>query len=156
MKIPKLRKLVDRIVETTLVTLLILMIINVSYQVFTRYFTDNPSSFTEELSRYLMVWLGILGAGYVAGRNEHIAIDFFIRKLSPKIKYIVYQLIRWSIISFAVFGFIIGGGNLVFITFTLKQYSPSLGIPLGLVYLIIPFSGLLIVYYKLSTKNSPR
>jgi len=132
------------------------MIINVSYQVFTRYFTDNPSSFTEELSRYLMVWLGILGAGYVAGRNEHIAIDFFIRKLSPKIKYIVYQLIRWSIISFAVFGFIIGGGNLVFITFTLKQYSPSLGIPLGLVYLIIPFSGLLIVYYKLSTKNSPR
>jgi TRAP-type C4-dicarboxylate transport system permease small subunit len=56
------------------------MVINVLWQVFSRYFTDNPSSFTDELARYLMMWLGILGAAYVGGRNEHVAIDFFCQK----------------------------------------------------------------------------
>ena len=57
------------------------MVINVLWQVFTRFFTATPSSFTDELARYLMIWLGILGAAYVAGKNEHVAIDFFAKKV---------------------------------------------------------------------------
>ena len=54
------------------------------------------------------------------------------------------------ILTFSFFGFILGGFRLVYITSILEQYSPSLHIPLAVVYLVIPLSGLLIIYYKFS------
>ncbi|MDB2328309.1 TRAP transporter small permease [Flavobacteriaceae bacterium] len=80
----KIRTSVDKIVERLLIAILGIMVLNVLWQVFTRFFTDTPSSFTDELARYLMIWLGILGAAYVAGKNEHVAIDFFAKKFSEK------------------------------------------------------------------------
>ena len=78
----KIRKSIEKIIEWVLISLLGIMVINVLWQVFSRFFTSNPSSFTDELARYLMIWLGILGAAYVAGKNEHVAIDFFAKKFS--------------------------------------------------------------------------
>jgi len=144
----KIRIKVDVFIEKLLITILGLMVINVLWQVFSRYFTDSPSSFTDELARYLMIWLGILGAAYVGGRDEHVAIDFFIKKGSPRLQKWLKGFISISIITFAIFGFVIGGGRLVYITMKLQQYSPSLQIPLALVYSILPLSGLLIIFYK--------
>ena len=76
----KIKAYLDRVIEKLLITIFGLMVINVIWQVITRYFSENPSSFTDELSRYLMIWLGILGAAYVTGKNEHVSIDFFIKK----------------------------------------------------------------------------
>ena len=149
----KIRTQVDRFVGKLLVLILGIMVINVLWQVFSRYFTDNPSSFTDELARYLMMWLGILGAAYVGGRNEHVAIDFFAKKTSPKIQKWLKGLISLCIITFASLGFVIGGGRLVYITMKLQQYSPSLQIPLALVYAVVPISGLLLIFYKI-TPNS--
>ena len=50
---------------------------------------------------------------------------------------------------FAFFIMIIGGIRLVQLTFTLNQISAALGIKMGYVYLVIPLSGLLIIYYSL-------
>lgn len=144
------RNKIDQGVEKVLVFILSAMVINVLWQVFTRFFTDSPSSFTDELARYLMIWLGILGAAYVAGRNEHVAIDVLLKKTNPKIQQMLNQCIRFSILAFAFFGMVIGGGRLVYITFKLEQFSPALQIPLAFVYAVIPLSGLLIVFYKLS------
>lgn len=149
----EIRDKIDNIIRITLVVILSLMVINVLYQVGTRYFTSNPSSFTDELSRYFMIWLGILGAAYVAGQSRHVAIDILPKKFSHRVQSFLSSLVRWFIIAFALFGLVIGGSNLVYITFVLNQYSPSLQIPLGVVYLIIPISGLLIIFYKLTSKH---
>ena len=109
----------------------------------------NPSSFTDELSRYLMVWLGILGASYVAGKKEHVAIDYFTKKLNKNNRIIIDCFVNFSIISFSLVVMLIGGGYLVYITIKLEQHSPSLKIPLGLVYSIMPICGILIIFYKL-------
>ena len=126
------------------------MVVNVIWQVFTRFFTDSPSSFTDELARFLMIWLGLLGAAYVAGKNEHVAIDLLAKKAGTKGQQLIAQLIRLSVLSFAFFGMVIGGGRLVYITFKLEQFSPALRIPLAAVYSVIPLSGILIVFYKLN------
>ena len=55
-----------------------------------------------------------------------------------------------AVLSFAFFGMVVGGSRLVYITTKLEQFSPSLKIPLALVYGVIPFSGLLIIFYKLT------
>ena len=146
----KIKTYLDRVIEKILITIFGLMVINVIWQVITRYFSENPSSFTDELSRYLMIWLGILGAAYVTGKNEHVSIDFFIKKISVQNRKILTLFTTLSIICFAIIALVIGGGRLVYITLILQQYSPSLKIPLALVYSILPISGILIIFYKIT------
>jgi len=146
----KIRTSVDKIVERLLIAILGIMVLNVLWQVFTRFFTDTPSSFTDELARYLMIWLGILGAANVAGKNEHVAIDFFAKKFSEKRQLFLTRFISIAVLSFAFFGMVVGGSRLVYITTKLEQFSPSLKIPLAVVYGVIPLSGILIIFYKIT------
>ena len=153
----KVRKKIDSLLSRTLVVLLSLMVLNVLWQVFSRYILGNPSSFTDELARYLMIWLGILGAAYVSGQNAHVAIDFLPNKLDVKKQRQLKHLANMAIMLFAIFVLLIGGLRLVFLTYILEQFSPSLKLPMALVYAVIPISGLLVVYYKISdtlTQNS--
>ena len=150
----QIRIKVNKIIERFLVVILVGMVLNVIWQVFTRFFTSSPSAFTNELARYLMIWLGILGAAYISGKQEHVAIDFFVKKLNNSLRRFIDRFVLLSILSFAFFVMIIGGINLVYITLKLEQYSPSLQIPLALVYSIIPISGLLIIFYKVTQEKS--
>ncbi|WP_194776555.1 TRAP transporter small permease [Pararhodonellum marinum] len=145
----KLKKWVDQIIANGLVFLMAVMVINVSWQVFSRYVLQSPSSFTDELSRYMLIWLGMLGAAYVAGQDQHLAIDLLPRKLSGKPKVRLQILIYALVAFFAVAVMILGGSNLVYITFILEQKSATLQVPLAFVYTIIPFSGFLVLYYQL-------
>ena len=61
----------------------------------------------------------------------------------------VQFFINLTILAFAVLGMFIGGVRLVYITMVLEQLSPSLKIPLGIVYSVIPISGILIIFYKI-------
>jgi len=150
----KLRSQIDSALEKILVIIMSSMVINVLWQVFSRYILTNPSSFTDELARYLMIWVGVLGAAYVAGKGNHVAITYFSEKFSPNNLKIVKVAINLIILGFAFFGMLVGGLRLVYITMVLEQLSPSLKIPLGIVYAVIPLSGILIIYYKiLDLKN---
>ena len=76
----KFRKKIDRFVVLVLLIIMSSMVLTVLWQVFSRYVLENPSSFTEELARYLMIWLGVLGAAYVSGKNNHVSINYFYLK----------------------------------------------------------------------------
>jgi TRAP-type C4-dicarboxylate transport system permease small subunit len=143
-----LRNKVDKVLANTLIIIMSVMVINVLWQVFSRYILENPSSFTDELARYLMIWIGVLGASYVSGKNMHVAIDVLPKKFSEPMQKKIAQFVDLLIIVFVFTALIIGGFRLVYITYILEQYSPSLRIPLALVYLVLPISGILIIYYK--------
>jgi TRAP-type C4-dicarboxylate transport system permease small subunit len=142
------RAKIDSILEKSLVVIMSFMVVNVLWQVFSRYILANPSSFTDELARYLMIWVGVLGAAYVAGKGNHVAITYFSEKFNPINLKRVQIIINLTILSFAILGMLIGGVRLVYITLVLEQLSPALKIPLGMVYAVIPVSGLLIIFYK--------
>ncbi|MAU26806.1 MAG: TRAP transporter permease DctQ [Muricauda sp.] len=144
------RKKLDSILGHALVLVMAVMVVNVLWQVFSRYVLGAPSSFTDELARFLMIWIGVLGAAYVAGRNGHVAIDVLARRTSGNNQKRLKQLVRIAIVLFCLFAMVIGGLRLVYVTYVLEQYSPALGLPLAVVYLVIPLSGLLIIYYKIS------
>jgi TRAP-type C4-dicarboxylate transport system permease small subunit len=146
----ELRKKVDKILANILIFIMSVMVINVLWQVFTRYIMGDPSSFTDELARYLMIWIGILGAAYVSGKNMHVAINVLPEKFSKSTQKKIAIFVDILIIVFVFSALIIGGIRLVYISYTLGQHSPSLQIPLAVVYLVLPLSGLLIIYYKTS------
>jgi TRAP-type C4-dicarboxylate transport system permease small subunit len=143
-----LKNKVDKVIQNLLVFLMALMVLNVLWQVFTRFIMNDPSSFTDELARYLLIWLGLLGAAYVTGQKMHLAIDYLLNKTKPKIKGILEYVINISIFLFALFVMIIGGFNLVALTLYLEQISAALQIQLGYVYVVLPLSGLLIMFYS--------
>ena len=145
-----IREKIDAILGKVLIIIMGVMVINVLWQVFTRYIAGTPSSFTDELARYLMIWVGVLGAAYVSGRNMHVAIDVIPSKSSTKTQKKISSIVYILIILFALCAFVIGGIRLVYISYLLGQQSPALQIPLAVVYMVIPISGLLIIFYKIS------
>ncbi|TGV03422.1 TRAP transporter small permease [Flavivirga rizhaonensis] len=146
----EIRKKIDKVLGNTLVLIMAVMVVNVLWQVFTRFIVGTPSSFTDELARYLMIWVGVLGAAYVSGKRMHVAIDLIPRKISKPNQVKLKIFVNILIIIFCLAALVIGGARLVYITYVLEQYSPALQIPLALVYLVIPISGLLIIFYKVS------
>lgn len=145
-----IRNKVDKFLGTTLSIIMAVMVVNVLWQVFTRFVIGTPSSFTDELARYLMIWVGVLGAAYVSGKNMHVAIDLIPSKLNKENQVKLKTFVNIMIILFCFGALIVGGIRLVYITYSLEQYSAALQIPLALVYLVIPISGAIIIFYKVS------
>lgn len=149
MILDKIKFSIDFVLKWALIIIMAVITINVLWQVFSRFVLQNPSSFTEELSRYMLVWLGILGAAYVAGQKMHLAIDLLLTKLTGKPKSYLEIFIQLCIFAFALFVMVIGGIRLVYITLTLNQISAALQVPLGFVYLVVPLSGVLMMFYSI-------
>ncbi len=150
-------KKINRFIEVFLVIIFALLVLDVLWQVFSRYLLNTSFSFTEEFARFSLIWLSILGAAYLNARKEHLSMDFLYQKFSSKTQKKVAVLIEVLIFLFALIVMVIGGFNLVYTTLHLEQLSGTLRIPLGYVYAILPFSGLLIMYfsvYHISKINS--
>ena len=142
-----MREKIDRILEIVLLGLFGIMLISVIWQVFSRFILGSPSTVTDELSSFGLIWVGLLGATYATGKNLHLAIDLLPSGLVKRnrIFFDGFVLVSISIFSLAVL--VVGGGRLSWITFILEQRSAAMQIPLGIIYLILPISGLLIIYY---------
>lgn len=142
----KIKKVLDYTLEVLAIAAMSVLVLDVTWQVFTRYVLRDPSSWTEELATFLMIWVGMLGASVALNRGSHLGIDYFVSKLTPK--KVAYTAL-FSFFCVAVFSFlvlIIGGTNLVKIT--LPQRTPALGWRMGYVYLALPISGFFLVLYS--------
>ena len=142
-------KSLNKIMEWTVVALLSIMLLSVLWGVLTRYIFADQSSWTDELARFALIWVSILGAAYVSGKNAHITIDLLPKKTSKK-KKLQLEIITSAIIAiFVLVIFIIGGLRYIYISLKLGQTSAALEIPMGYVYLVLPISGLFILFFKI-------
>lgn len=143
-----MRQRLDRILEIVLAILLAFMTLDVLLGVFTRYVLNSQSEWTDEMARYLMIWVSILGAAYASGKNMHISIDLLPQYLPAHRRKWLFRGIYATVILFVLAVFVIGGLRYTYISFKLGQVSPALGLPVGYIYLILPLAGCLIIYYK--------
>ncbi|HSR03793.1 MAG TPA: TRAP transporter small permease [Proteiniclasticum sp.] len=137
----------DKILEIFCIAIMGIMTILVSWQVFTRYFLNDPSAKTEVLSQYLFVWLVMYGAAYVFGQRDHMAIVFIKDKFKGNVRVAADILSEIIVAIFAVGVMIYGGfismGN------QMGQTDAALQIPMGVIYSAIAFSGVCIVFYSI-------
>ncbi|MDO6460495.1 TRAP transporter small permease [Granulosicoccaceae sp. 1_MG-2023] len=143
----KLKKVLDVSVLTFCGLALVLMVVTVTWQVFSRYFLNDPSSFTDELSRYTMIWLGMLGASYLFGQSGHLGISLIHNSLPERGSRALRLFVNVLILSFVSLAMLKGG--IALMSKTMQQYSPALNIPMAYVYLILPVSAVLIIVYLL-------
>jgi len=142
-----LRRTLDRLLATALSAIMAALVLAVLWQVFTRFVLRDAASWTEELARYLLVWLSLLGAAYAVGSRLHLAVDLLPGRLRGRARRRLERVINGGVLLVAVAILGIGGSRLVWVTLVLGQDSPALGIPLGWVYLALPLSGILIAVY---------
>lgn len=140
------KKYVDNILKFITVTLFLVMVAVTTWQVIARFILHDPSSSTEEFVRFGLIWLSMLSAAYVVGRKGHIAITLLSDKLEYTKKLVLDIIIQASFLVFAVFIMVYGGIRAVSIS--MAQISPSLSIPMGLIYLSLPVAGVLIIFYS--------
>ncbi|MFB0516549.1 MAG: TRAP transporter small permease [Candidatus Neomarinimicrobiota bacterium] len=146
-------KMISVITRTLGIVLVILMsanVLDVTWQVCTRFILRDPSSFTEELAGFLLIWIGLLGASYAFYTRAHLGIDVLTARLVGVKKRVVEIGISLVVLLFALFILVIGGLRLVNLTFTLNQISPAMGIPMGYVYLVLPITGILMMFFSIT------
>lgn len=138
---------ISQILGFILTVLMALMVLDVSWQVLTRFILKNPSPYTEELAGFLLIWIGVLGASYAYYTKAHLGIDVLTQKLTGLKKQMIEVLANLLVGMFALFVMVFGGWRLVHLTFTLNQISPALEIKMGYIYLVLPISGILMIYF---------
>ncbi|GAB5472292.1 MAG: TRAP transporter small permease [Maribacter sp.] len=146
----KTYRFLNTAIEWLLVTIFSLLVLDVVWQVISRYVVGKSSSFTEEFARFALIWLTVLGAAYINGQKEgHLSMDFLLSKLPETKRHGRQKVIQVIMAIFALIIMVIGGGNLVYTTLSLGQISSALNVPLGYVYAIVPLSGMVIIFFAI-------
>ncbi|EAA7242894.1 TRAP transporter small permease [Salmonella enterica] len=145
----RLKFAVDRAIAACSVAVMVALVICVVWQVFSRYVLNQPSTLTDELARFLMIWVGLLGAAYTVGAQRHLSIDLLAISLSQRKQALLGLLINLLILLFAGSVIITGGIKLINKTLATSQVSAAMQIPMGYVYLILPLSGAIMMFYAL-------
>lgn len=145
-------KSISRVLERTLavvcVVLFAALTLIVSWQVFTRQVLDSPSTWSTEAAQYTFVWLGFFGAAFVFAERGHIAVDFLVRRFPKRLMRAVLVLIQLTIIALAGVVFVYGGWQ--YSQQAWGQQVSSLPVNVGQMYLVLPISGVLIIWFALT------
>jgi len=141
--------LIERLLKVVLATLVVAMVVSVTWQVLSRYLFVVPAAWTEESARFLLIWIGMLGAAYAYRTHSHLGLDLLPARLTGARKTALNALTHLLCLGFAAAVLVIGGGSLVAMTWELKQYSAAMGLPIAYVYSVIPVSGVLICLFAL-------
>jgi TRAP-type C4-dicarboxylate transport system permease small subunit len=138
-----------RLLETVLILAVLVLVLDVLWGVFTRYALSEQAKWSEELARFLLVWISLLGGAVAFGEKAHLGVDFFVGKFAPdarKFMTIIGQLI---VLFFAISIFIIGGSKVVAEALSMEQMTPALGWKMGYVYLALPIAGVFMILFTI-------
>lgn len=143
----KIVKPLNRLIEYLLMVLVTVMVISCVWQVLSRYVFGQASAQTEELMRYAIIWVSVIGGAYVYGEKGHLAITFLADKMNQALARIIGVFIDGIILIFSATVLIYGGYQIV--SQTMIQISPGMGLPIGYVYLALPISGVMFILYAI-------
>lgn len=141
----KFREIMDKVMRFLNVVTFAFLTLLVVWQVITRYFLNDPSTWSEELSSYMFAWVTLLGSAYVFGQMGHMNIPILLNRVSKKTRKILMILMQVIILVFALVVMIYGGYEIT--KLTMGQMSSSLGVPMGYFYLSVPVSGVFTAIY---------
>lgn len=101
-------KLLTRITETLVVLTLLGMVVAIWGSVFTRYITNDPIAWGEQVAKYLMVWAVMLGAGLGLREGAHISIGIVVKRLPEAAQRVCSLLVYLILATFLMVGLIYG------------------------------------------------
>ena len=122
-------------------------------QVVARYVFNQPPAWTEELARFCQVWIVLLASSICLRKGSHLAVDYLGPALAPGARRVVALITGFLIAIYSVV-VVVWGARLVMIGWV--QTSPAMHLNMGMVYLVFPIAGgLMVLESVLSTFGHP-
>lgn len=133
----KIAGTIERILDAVLLAALAVMVASIAYQVFGRYVLNHSPSWTEEVARFLMAWITMLGSAAVIRSEGHIAVTVVAEALPPRLR----EAVRWlrdviiittaGALAWYGYGFALIGARRASPALEISMYWPFLAIPVG-------------------------
>lgn len=143
----QLRKLLNRTLNVLAGVSFLAMVALTCWQVLTRYVLQNPSSWSEELVSYLFAWMALFGASLVVGERGHMNIPIVVERMGEKGR--KFFAIFAELVALVFSGVILVYGGIQITSLAMGQMTSSLGLPIGVFYIILPLSGVLNIVYTI-------
>ncbi len=134
--------IVRGVVHAVVIVIFAAIVVVVFSQVVSRFIFNAPFSWSEELARYLQVWLILLTSAVVLRKGLHLAVDYAVHALPAPAKRFL-RVVNLGFIIFFLIVVLISGGMLI--AATASQKTPALQVPMWLVYLALPVGGFLML-----------
>lgn len=132
----------EKLEEYVLVASLSILVVLVVMQVFFRFVINFSMGWSEELARYLLIWIAWIAASFAVHKNAHIRVEILKDMFKTKTKQILEFLVLIICFGFAVF-LAVEGTKFILAIKTTMQVSPSLKLNMWIVYLAVPIGGVL-------------
>lgn len=145
----KLLGIVEGLLDKLLVALFLIMVAAIVWQVIARYFFAAPTIWSEELARFLVVWVTMLGSAYVLEHGGHVAVTIFV-DIMPESWQRFFEWVRDTCticiaggLAYYGYGFAISGA---------RRTSTGLGLQMSYAYAAIPIGAALIAFFLIARR----
>ncbi len=133
--------------ELLIIAIMAMLVVDVAWGVFSRYALGEQTKWTEELARFLLVWVALLGGALAFRTKAHLGVDYFVNLLHPDARRVTAVVAHVVVLFFAGAVLLLGGASVVREALALEQTTPALGWKMGYVYLALPTSGFFVILY---------
>jgi TRAP-type C4-dicarboxylate transport system permease small subunit len=140
-------EVINRLVGWLVIGILAVLVAIVSTAVFCRYVLSDSLTWSSEVARYLCIWVSFLAASIALRRRMHIGVSFFTERLNRKSRRFIRIAVETAIVIFLVVTAYLGF-QLSFMQ--MNQTSPALMLPMGIPYLAIPVSAVLMALQSIA------
>lgn len=123
------------------------MVVITTWQVVARYLLKAPSTWSEELVSYMFAWASLFGACLVTGERGHMNIPIVVERFSPLIRKLF--AIGGEVIALLFSVIILAYGGMQITQLAMGQRTSSLGVAVGVFYIVLPVAGILTAVYCL-------
>ncbi len=145
----KFKKWMTTALNWGLIIAVFLLVIDVVWGVFTRYVMGEQAKWTEELARFLLIWVSLLGGAVAFGTKGHLGVDYFVGKFDPSARKLMAIIVHLIVLFFAGSIFVYGGWRVVSDTLAMGQTTSALPLKMGYIYLALPIAGVFMVIYTI-------
>jgi TRAP-type C4-dicarboxylate transport system permease small subunit len=125
------------LVERACVLLMVLLVLDVWLGVLARYVLPFPATFTEELARYLMIWMALLAVSSGISHREHIGVLVLFERFPPAVRkwlamlFDLIALVFFALIFFYGLGMVERGFSRYTMIEAIPKAYPFMGVPLA-------------------------
>ncbi len=144
---PKISYILQRVMVPIIFLVSGIMFLVVIAQVIFRYVLSQPLPWSEELARYLMIWVACLSASEAYVKGNHVGVSFVIDALKPELRKTMVLAVHLIV---AILMGVIAYQGFILSSLLRTQLSPAMGLPMTWPYLAVPVGATLILIQALA------
>jgi TRAP-type C4-dicarboxylate transport system permease small subunit len=129
------------------------MFLSLVAQVVLRFLLGAPAAWTEELATIAYLWVIFWGTAFCVPLAAHVAVDFIVPRFAPRTRRLLYALGLASLAACFLWAL---PGIADYLRFMMREHTPVLELPFGLVYGVFLAAALMVVLRCLAEIARPR